>query len=58
MKKKEFMESNGKATLFLLPFMFNFIILGMIPLAISIFASFFKFDVQKLTNFEFVGFKN
>ena len=58
MKKKEFMESNGKATLFLIPFMFNFIILGMIPLAIGFVSSFFNFDAQKLDNIQFVGFKN
>lgn len=58
MKKKEFMESNGKATFFLIPFMFNFIFLGMIPLLIGFVASFFKFDAQKLTNIEFYGFKN
>ena len=58
MKKKEFMESNGKATLFLFPFMFNFIFLGMIPLGIGFISSFFKFDAQNLTYIEFVGFKN
>lgn len=56
--KKEFMESNGKAALFLIPFMFNFIVLGMIPLAIGFLSSFFKFDAYKLTEIEFVGFKN
>ena len=58
MKKKEFMESNGKATLFLIPFMFNFILLGMIPLFIGILSSFFKFDAQNLKQIEFVGLKN
>ena len=52
------MESNGKATLFLLPFMFNFIMLGMIPLFIGIISSFFKFDAQNLKNIEFVWLKN
>ena len=58
MKKKEFMESNGKATLFLIPFMFNFIFLGMIPLFIGFLSSFFKFDTQNLTYIEFVGLEN
>lgn len=58
MKRKEFMENNGKASLFLLPFMFNFILLGMIPLFIGILSSFFKFDAQNLKEIEFVGLKN
>ena len=58
MKKKEFMESNGKASLFLLPFMFNFILLGMIPLFVGVISSFFKFDAQNLKQIEFVGLKN
>ena len=58
MKKKEFMENNGKAALFLTPFMFNFIILGMIPLAIGFVSSFFNFDAQKLADIKFVGLKN
>ena len=58
MKRKEFMENNGKASLFLFPFMFNFILLGMIPLFIGILSSFFKFDAQNLKEIEFVGLKN
>ncbi|MBQ7879092.1 MAG: sugar ABC transporter permease, partial [Clostridia bacterium] len=58
MKKKEFMQSNGKAAAFLLPFMFNFIILGMVPLALGILVSFFKFDLYDLSSLEFVGFEN
>ena len=52
------MENNGKASLFLLPFMFNFIVLGMIPLTLGIAASFFKFDSGDLTSMQFVGFYN
>lgn len=58
MKKKEFMQNNGKAAIFLFPFMFNFIILGMIPLAIGILVSFFKFNLYDLSSLEFVGFQN
>lgn len=58
MRKKEFMENNGKASLFLAPFMFNFIVLGMIPLALGILASFFSFNSGDLSTLKFVGIDN
>lgn len=58
MAKKEFMENNGKASLFLAPFMFNFIVLGMIPLALGILASFFSFNSGDLSTLKFVGIDN
>ena len=58
MRKKEFMENNGKASLFLAPFMFNFIVLGMIPLAFGILASFFSFNSGDLSTLKFVGIDN
>lgn len=58
MKKKEFMQSNGKAAIFLLPFMFNFIVLGMIPLALGIIGSFFQLNINDLSTLKFCGFRN
>lgn len=58
MKKKEFMQSNGKAAIFLAPFMFNFIVLGMIPLGLGILVTFFKFDIYDFSTLEFRGLDN